>query len=171
MYLDDETAGATMFFLSQGIRKEHLIPVNSCERACENIFSVSGVRPICGNIDARVVCESHRTFCFVWLDYIQARLDADVMASVVQKAFHVAVTLVRTRKTDVVKTATQLLTKTPEADLVQTTWYRGKPSKMFPDGRFVMAYFLIKSTKFQRMGDDAPTTVIARRTRVRACGV
>jgi hypothetical protein len=67
VYLDDENAGATQYFLNRGVAGKRLVPVNHETNACDAIFKTTGVEAICMDI-FEFVSTTRRPFAVVWFD-------------------------------------------------------------------------------------------------------
>ena len=93
VYLDDLRAGATSFFLSNGVPRKHLVPVNfSQTEACE-IKERTGVRCVVRCIDDYVLDMTKDSCGVVWLDYMCRTFSDKVIQQCLVVAPHVSVTL------------------------------------------------------------------------------
>ena len=86
IYLEDESAGATMFFLKYGIPPKHLVPVNKSAAHVKKIAHKTGVNAVHADIDEYVSKGEPDSASAVWLDYMQRTYDT----SAVQNALRVS---------------------------------------------------------------------------------
>lgn len=93
LYLDDETAGATRYFMSREVPPERLVPVNFCPRAVQEIRSLTGVDGVVRDVDALVQETPCDAYSVVWLDYVRRTCTTEVMVAALRAAPHVCITL------------------------------------------------------------------------------
>lgn len=95
LYLDDQTAGATNFFILRGVTKDLLIPVNKNRQMCKDILEISGVNGTAANIDDLVMSfeEKNKKCAVVWLDYECRHLNVGILQSALNISPYVVVTL------------------------------------------------------------------------------
>lgn len=86
IYLEDKSAGATIFFLKYGIASKHLVPVNKSAAHVKEIAQKTGVRAVHADIDKYVRKAEADSASAVWLDYMQRTYDT----TVVQEALRVS---------------------------------------------------------------------------------
>lgn len=93
MYLDDECAGATLYFLERGIPTKHLRPVNFSSRDAVTVRARSGVPCVTSSIDDYVMQLGDDACSVVWLDYMSRTLHVDVLRTCLRVAPYVSITL------------------------------------------------------------------------------
>lgn len=93
VYLDDEHAGATTFFLNDGIPREHLIPVNFSKESAQQITRTTNVACVAQSIDEYVFSLSDVACSVVWLDYMCRTLNDRVVGQCLKLAPYVSITL------------------------------------------------------------------------------
>ncbi|MEC7098160.1 MAG: hypothetical protein VXW74_01790, partial [Candidatus Thermoplasmatota archaeon] len=91
LYLDDDTAGATEYFL-KFVKKAHLHPVNFSDSACESIQRLTGVRATCTDIHEYLFKEERR-FGVVWLDLMCRTVDHATMSNSLSSCDYLFLTL------------------------------------------------------------------------------
>lgn len=93
VYLDDECAGATLFFIERGLPTKHLRPVNFSSRDAAAVRARSGVSCVTSSIDDYVLQLRDDTCSVVWLDYMSRTLRVDVLRACLRVAPYVSITL------------------------------------------------------------------------------
>jgi len=68
LYLDDATAGATHYFLSHGLPRRRLRPINRSAQACDEIEERTGVECVHGDVFDYLSDMEATCFSVVWLD-------------------------------------------------------------------------------------------------------
>lgn len=98
--MDDETASATSYFLSVSVPPQHLHPVNWSPSAQKRIESITGVycvpdsiENVVASFDALKVRSKEVLFACVWLDLTSRRVDASCLASSLNIAKVVKITI------------------------------------------------------------------------------
>lgn len=130
LYLDAEDAGATEFFLNTNVPKEHLVPVNYDQTACEQIMKKTGVVPQCIDIDDYLIqtdVETHYGFSVIWLDYTKRELNEKALRNAIRLSSNVSVTLSTRAKhaESVMQDATKIVRKCGGVLYEQPVAYKG----------------------------------------------
>lgn len=134
LYIDDADAGATSYFLSQGIPREKLIPVNWDSNACNAITSKTGVSAVFEHIDKHLfnICpspSSHSSKCFsvVWLDYEGHSLDKGALkrAICLARVVKIVLNITRKKKGEVHNNAKSIIERCGGV-VVSDGYYKGK---------------------------------------------
>ena len=93
VYLDDENAGATTFFLKSGVPRKHLTPVNFSTYEASRIRETTRVTCVVQSIDEYVFGVPEDSCGVVWLDYMCRTFSNDVIQRCLKVAHNVSVTL------------------------------------------------------------------------------
>lgn len=95
LYLDDETGGATSFFLERHVSTKRLCPVNFCPTAVRGIEKRTRVDAVCANIDhvVKTARAQRKRYSVVWLDYECTKVRKNVLQDALAVAPFVVITL------------------------------------------------------------------------------
>jgi len=130
LYLDDDTAGATIFFREHGVSTKRLAPVNYSRDACTDITRITKVSAICGDMNEVVVSrhENGDRYSFVWLDLQCRTITRETLTASLGMAPYVGLTL-STRgvpSATVIKDALRIIRLSGGVCPEDPTRYRGK---------------------------------------------
>lgn len=127
IYLDDQQAGATSFFLSNGVPRKHLVPVNFSQTEASEITERTGIKCVVRCIDDYVFDVPNDSCGVVWLDYMCRTFRDNVLQQCLAVAPHVSVTLsTRGRKRSDIVADIRRVAKKYGSLLESPAFYRGK---------------------------------------------
>ncbi len=92
VYLDDGSAGGTRFFLSSGVEKSRLVPVNWRRDDCDAITASTGVNAICASL-AEYLSSLDGHVDMVWFDGMTRTLDPCIVREALRVSPFLEVTL------------------------------------------------------------------------------
>lgn len=93
VFLDDESAGASLYFLKNGVPKRDLKPVNFDKKCATSIIDASGLSCICDDVDNCLTELSTDSCSVVWLDYMKRTVTVDALRESLRVASYVSVTI------------------------------------------------------------------------------
>ena len=93
VFLDDESGGACTFFLTEGVPRDHIRPVNRSRVHADAITRKTGITCTHADIDSHLDTMSDDSRSVVWLDYTCTTIDVDVLRNALRVASNVSVTL------------------------------------------------------------------------------
>ena len=127
VYLDDKHYGATSFFLSNGVPRKHLVPINFSQTEASEITEKTGIKCVVRCIDDYVFDMTDDSCSVVWLDYMCRTFSDKVIQQCLAVAPHVSVTLsTRGRQRSDIVADVRRVAKKYGSLLESPVFYKGK---------------------------------------------